>query len=130
MHLTRDQFASWLGRYIEAWRSRDPDVIGALFTPDCSYSFRGGHESVHGREAIVKAWLEEDGPGTWEAHYEPLAIEALVHVSIGWTKYFDEGGMPRDEYSNIFVCRFADEDACSEFSEWWMRAPGPVARLD
>ncbi len=32
MHLTRDQFASWLGRYVEAWRSRDADVIGELFS--------------------------------------------------------------------------------------------------
>ena len=28
MHLTRDQFAAWLGRYIEAWRSNDPAQIG------------------------------------------------------------------------------------------------------
>ncbi len=28
MHLTRDQFAAWLSRYIEAWRSRDPEAIG------------------------------------------------------------------------------------------------------
>lgn len=130
MHLTRDQFAAWLGRYVEAWRSRDPEVIGALFSADCSYSFKGGHTSVAGREAIVKAWLEEEEPGSWEAHYEPLAIEDMVHVSVGSTRYFDEAGMPRDEYSNIFVCRFDDDGACSEFSEWWMRAPGPVGRLD
>jgi len=130
MHLTRDGFAAWLGRYVDAWRSRDGDVIGELFSDDCSYSFRGGHSVVVGRDAIVKAWLEEEEPGSWEAAYEPLAIEEEVHVSIGWTKYFDEAGTPRDEYSNIFVCRFDDAGRCSQFSEWWMRAPGPVGRLD
>ncbi len=132
MHLTRDQFAAWLSRYVEAWRSRDAGHIGALFSTDASYSFRGGHTSVVGREAIVEAWLKElaEEEGTWEAAYEPLAIEEMVHVAIGSTKYFDEAGLVRDEYSNIFVCRFDDGGACSEFSEWWMRAPGPVARLD
>ena len=130
MHLTRDDFAAWLGRYIEAWRSRDADVIGELFSGDCSYSVRGGHSVVVGRDAIVKAWLEEEEPGSWEAAYEPLAIEEEVHVSIGWTKYFDEAGTLRDEYSNIFICRFDDDGRCSEFSEWWMRAPGPVGLLD
>jgi hypothetical protein len=132
MHLTRDQFAAWLNRYVEAWRSGDAEAIGSLFSADSSYSFRAGHTTVIGREAIVEAWLQEQAKeeGPWEASYEPLAIEDMVHVSIGTTKYFDESGMVRDEYSNIFVCRFDDAGACSEFSEWWMRAPGPVGRLD
>ncbi len=130
MHLTRDQFADWLGRYIEAWRSRDGEAIGGLFSADCSYSFRGGHTAVVGREAVVKAWLDEEESGSWEASYEPLAIEDQVHVAIGSTHYFDADGIPRDEYSNIFVCRFGDQGQCTEFHEWWMRAPGPVARLD
>ena len=130
MHLTRDEFAAWLGRYIEAWRSEDPAAIGGLFSEDCSYSYRGGHTVVGGREAIVKAWLDEEESGSWEAAYEPLAIDDEVHVSIGWTKYYDEGGLVRDEFSNIFVCRFDENGRCREFSEWWMRAPGPVGRLD
>ncbi len=130
MHLSRDQFGSWLARYVEAWRSRDAAAIGELFSADCSYSYSGGHTSIEGREAIVRFWSEEDEPGSWEAAYEPLAIEAEVHVSIGSTRYLDEAGMPRDEYSNIFVCRFDDVGKCSDFAEWWMRAPGPVGRLD
>lgn len=130
MHLTRDQFAGWLSRYIEAWRSRDPGAIGQLFSADCSYSYNGGHSAVPGREAIVKAWLDEEEAGSWEAAYEPLAIEGEVHVSIGWTRYADEAGALRDDYSNIFMCRFDEAGQCAEFSEWWMRAPSPVSRLD
>jgi hypothetical protein len=131
MHLSPDQFGAWLSRYIDAWRSRDPAAIGALFSADCAYSYRGGHTPVSGRDAIVASWLEEDdGKRTWEAAYEPLAIEDEVHVAIGSTRYLDEAGAGPDEYSNIFVCRFDDAGQCREFSEWWMRAPGPVGRLD
>jgi hypothetical protein len=130
MHLTRDQFAVWLGRYIEAWRSRDPEAIGALFSADCSYSYDGGHTATVGREAIVGDWLDEEEAGSWEAAYEPLAIEDQVHVSIGWTRYADEDGVLRDEFSNVFVCRFDGEGQCTSFSEWWMRPPSPVSRLD
>jgi len=130
MHLTRDQFAAWLGRYVEAWRSADAAAIGDLFSEECSYSYRGGHAQVVGREAIVKAWLDEEESRSWEAAYEPLAIDDEVHVAIGSTRYLDEGGLTRDEYSNVFVCRFDEAGQCTEFSEWWMRAPGPVGRLD
>ena len=85
---------------------------------------------VNGREAIVTAWLGEDETGSWEAHYEPLAIEEAVHVAIGWSRYFDEAGAIRDEYRNIFVCRFDSDGRCTELREWWMVAPSPVARLD
>jgi len=131
MHLTRDEFAAWLSRYIEAWRSRDPDAIGNLFSSDCSYTYPGGDTTVVGREAIVEVWLgEDDESDSWEAAYEPLAIEGEVHVAIGWTRYFGDGGAVRDEYSNVFSCRFDDAGQCTVFSEWWMRAPSPVDRLD
>ena len=130
MHLSRDRFGSWLDRYIEAWRSRDPDAIGALFSADCAYSYQGGHTPVAGREAIVASWLDDADQRPWEAAYEPLAIEDEVHVAIGSTRYLDEAGAVEVEYSNIFVCRFDEAGQCREFSEWFLRAPGPVGRLD
>ncbi len=130
MHLDRDRFGAWLSRYVEAWRSRDPETIGDLFSEDGSYSYRAGQQNVVGRAAIVASWLEEEDDGRWEAAYEPLAIEDEVHVAMGVTRYFDEAGAVRDEYSNIFVCRFDADGRCREFSEWWMRSPGPLGRLD
>jgi ketosteroid isomerase-like protein len=124
MHQTRNEFAAWLSRYVAAWRSRDGAAIGELFSADASYSFRGGQAVVVGRDEIVKAWLGEDEVGSWEAHYEPLAVEEEVHVAIGWTRYTDTSGDVRDEYSNIFVCRFDDAGRCSSFTEWWMRQRG------
>ena len=129
MHLTRDEFAAWLVRYVEAWRSGEPGVIGALFSEDCVYSYRAGDAVVVGRDAIVQAWLDEEEEGSWEASYEPLAIEDQVHVAVGSTRYLREGGV-REEFSNIFVCRFDDDGRCCELREWWMLGPSPVERLE
>lgn len=121
MPLSCDDFAAWLERYVTAWRSRDPQAIGDLFSSDARYSFRAGTEVVSGREAIVEAWLVDDTGAAWEARYEPLAIDGEVHVSRGRTRYFSAGGSLWHEYSNIFVCRFDSQGRCSEFTEWWMR---------
>ena len=131
MHLTRDRFAAWLERYIEAWRSADPAAIGDLFSAEVRYSQDGGQSSLEGREAVVKDWLEAsyEPDLAWEASYEPLAIEQELHIGIGSTRYLREDGA-REDFSNIFVCRFDADGRCSDLREWWMRAPSPVARLD
>jgi hypothetical protein len=122
MALTRDAFAAWLGRYVAAWRSYAPADIGDLFSEHAVYSYRAGTRVVEGRAAIVASWLADpDEPGSWDAHYEPLAIDREVHVAIGTSRYLDVEGAVRDEYSNIFVCRFDAEGRCSSFTEWWMR---------
>jgi hypothetical protein len=128
MPLSAPEFAAWLDRYVAAWRSNDPADVGALFSADCSYSYRAGTEVVIGRDAIVASWLESpDDPTTWEARYEPLAVDGEVHVSVGWSRYLNADGSLRDEYSNIFVCRFDEVAQCTEFMEWWMRVGPPEA---
>lgn len=128
MPLSRDAFAAWLDGYVAAWRSNDASEIGRLFTEDVVYSYRAGREVVTGRDALVADWLREpDDPSSWNARYEPLAIDGEVHVARGWSRYLRPDGSLRDEYSNIFVCRFDEAGQCSEFTEWWMRlepAPG------
>ena len=128
MHLTRDGFASWLDRYVAAWRSGDPDDIGDLFSEDVTYSQTGGQTVVEGRAAVVKDWLEAsyEPELSWEAAYEPLAIEDQVYVGVGSTRYLREDGS-REDFSNIFVCRFDQDGRCTELREWWMRAPSPVS---
>jgi ketosteroid isomerase-like protein len=131
MHLTRDQFAAWLERYLQAWRSNDPASIGELFSEDVTYSQDGGQSSIEGREAVVRDWLEAayEPDASWEASYEPLAIEEQVHVAVGSTRYLRADGV-REDFSNIFVIRFDDDGRCRDLREWWMRAPSPVSRLE
>jgi hypothetical protein len=120
MPLSRDDFAAWLGRYVTAWRSRDPRAIGDLFSADARYSFRAGTETAEGREAIVRAWQAHDSDDPWEAAYAPLAVDGEVCVARGRTRYFRRDGSLGHEYSNIFVCRFDGHGRCAEFTEWWM----------
>jgi hypothetical protein len=122
---TREEAAAWLDRYVEAWKSYDPQAIGDLFSEDAEYYYGPYSEPVRGREAIVASWLQDpDKPGTYDAHYEPVAVEGNVAVSNGRSRYFkDDGKTFRTEYDNIYIMRFDNEGRCAEFREWYMEKP-------
>jgi len=118
----RQAFQAWLDRYVEAWKTYDPQQIGDLFSEDATYRFHPQDDPERGRSEILAAWLDEpDEKGTYDAQYEPLAIEGDVHVAQGWSRYFNPDGSPRDEYLNIYVCRFDDEGRCTDFIEYWIQ---------
>ena len=121
--MTHEQFQDWLNRYVDAWKTYDPVKIGSLFSADAAYRYHPQDEPERGREAIVASWLDgRDEPGTYDAEYHPLAIEADgTHVASGWSRYFDQpGGVLRDEYCNIYVCHFNGSGECSSFTEYWI----------
>jgi hypothetical protein len=123
MTLERAGFAEWLDRYVGAWKSYDPEAIGDLFSKDASYRHHPQDDPIKGRDAIVADWLDgKDTPGTYDAKYEPLAIDGDTYVAKGWTRDLDREGTLKDEYFNIFVCRFDDEGRCTDFTEWWIRS--------
>ena len=114
----------WLDAYVQAWMSYDPDAIGALFSEDAVYYYHPYDEPVRDREAIVASWVEpeqRDAPGTYSAHYEPVAVEGDVAVTNGRSRYFEADGMTlRTEFDNIFVLRFDEAGRCREFREWYV----------
>jgi ketosteroid isomerase-like protein len=121
--VNRARLQEWLDRYVDAWKSYDPDKIGALFSEDAEYRYAPEDEPVRGRAAIVEDWLSErDEPGTYDAHYEPLASGDGYDFAHGTTSYFDAAGNLNDKYWNLFVCRFNDAGECTEFTEYWMQA--------
>jgi hypothetical protein len=115
----------WLDAYVEAWRSNDPEKIGALFSEHARYAWSPfDEEPAQGRDAIVEAWLKEpDDPDSWECRYEPLAVAGDLGVAPGWTRYRRVGAKPAREYANVFVMRFDPAGLCSEFTEWYMERP-------
>lgn len=123
--IDRKSAAAWLDRYVAAWKSYDPTAIGALFSPDVRYYFRPYVDPVIGREAVVKAWLDNpDTPNTWEAHYEPIAVDGNTVIANGFSRYFEDDGVTfSDEWNNIFLLRFNDQDECIEFCDWYMKKP-------
>jgi len=119
----RQGFQDWLDRYVEAWKSYDPDQIGALFSEDATYAYQPNDtEIARGRDAIVKDWLDDpDEKGTYDAEYKVLAIDGDVHVAEGWSRYFNPDGSTRDEYSNIYICHFNEAGECTDFVEYWIQ---------
>lgn len=117
-----DALGRWLDRYAAAWKSNDPDQIGALFTDDAVYRWHPydeGDDVAHGREAIVEGWLAEpDEPDSWELTYEPIAATGDLGVARCVTTYADG-----TRYHNIFLVRLDDEGRCSDFVEYFMKVP-------
>jgi hypothetical protein len=122
--IERDALERWLGAYVAAWKSYDRDEIGALFSEDCVYRYYPYDEPIHGREEIVASWLDEpDEPGSYDAAYEPVAIDGDVAVATGTSTYTKPDGSIRAVYDNCFVMRFDGEGGCVEFTEWFVERP-------
>jgi hypothetical protein len=114
---------AWLEKFVAAWKSYDAEAIGSLFSEDARYYYSPYQEPVVGREAIVASWLEDaDTPGTYDAHYAPIAIDGLTAVVNGHSQYFRKGSkIVENEFDNIFVLRFDEQGHCTEFREWYMK---------
>jgi ketosteroid isomerase-like protein len=122
-----DDVQAWLDRYVAAWRANERPLIEGLFTEDAIYRWRpyGPDErQARGREAIVTAWLEEgDDPTSWEASYQPYAVDGHRAVATGTSRYHATDSEPERTYHNVFLLTFADDGRCSEFTEYWMLEP-------
>ena len=129
--MTHQELQDWLDRYVEAWRSYDPDEIGALYSEDVVCRYHAYDEPIIGRDAVIRSWTgegtgapERDEPGTWEAEYRPFAVDGDAAVATGRTSYRDEpGGEVARTYFNCFVMRFDENGRCREFTEWFMLQP-------
>jgi ketosteroid isomerase-like protein len=128
--MTHDDVQAWLERYIAAWRSYDPAAIGDLFAEDAEYRYHPYDEPERGRATIVKDWVEpaggastRDAPDSWDAHYEPYAIDGARAVAVGWSRYFAAGGTPEKLYHNVYLLEFDSEGRCRSFTEFYVRQP-------
>jgi uncharacterized protein (TIGR02246 family) len=129
---TRDEVQAWLDRYIEAWASYDAGAIGDLFTTDAEYRFHPSDPPITGRDAIVRGWTEPSGdasardePGTWDAHYEPFAVDGDRAVSVGWSRYYTDTtkSTVRDIYDNVYLLEFGPDGRCRSFTEFFVERP-------
>jgi ketosteroid isomerase-like protein len=122
--MNRSDVQTWLDRYVEAWRTNEAGPIEALFTEDAVYGYRpwdSDEHTVRGRDAIVASWLEEpDAPASWDAQYEPYAVDGDRAVAVGWSKYAPSGDDPERTYHNAYLLRFAPDGRCAEFHELYM----------
>jgi ketosteroid isomerase-like protein len=122
--MDRTSVQNWLDRYVEAWRANDAELIKPLFSDDAVYSYRpfdDPERTIRGNEAIVASWLEEpDPPDSWEAKYEPYAVEGDRAVAVGFSRYLATDSAPEKTYHNAYLLRFDADGRCAEFHEFYM----------
>jgi hypothetical protein len=132
MSVSREEVQAWLDRYIAAWAAYDGDAIGELFSEDARYRYHPSDEGFVGREAIVTAWLEPSGdastrdePGTWEAQYEPFAVDGDRAVAVGWSRYFADGtrSTVTGVWDNAYLLEFDVDGRCRSFTEFFVPRP-------
>jgi hypothetical protein len=123
----------WLDRYVRAWLTYDPELIGDLFSEDVDYRYHPYDDPVVGRDAVVASWLGDssepgastrDEPGTYAASYAPVAVDGDVVVATGTSSYRDlpDGPVVR-LFHNCYVMRFDADGRCREFTEFYVRQP-------
>lgn len=118
----RQAFQGWLDRYVEAWKSYDEQAIGDLFSENVEYRYHPQDDAIKGRDAVVKDWTDnKDDAGTYDAKYEPAAIDGETYVARGASQYFDDQGKLRDEYMNVYFIKFDGEGRATEFIEYWIQ---------
>lgn len=131
MKQTHAQVQDWLDRYVAAWKSYDPQEIGALFADDADYRYNPWGDAVHGRDAIVADWLENpDKPETWDAHYEPYAVDGDRAVAVGESRYRNADGSFKALYYNLWTLRFDGEGRCVDYVEYFMELPERLRPTD
>ena len=70
-----------------------------------------------------RIWLalaEADEPDSWEAHYEPYAVEGDRAVAVGQSHYGETPTAPERTYHNAYLLRFGPDGRCAEFHEFYM----------
>ena len=115
-----------------AWRTYDPAAIGDLFAPDAEYRYHPADQPIVGRAAIVASWIEPSGeasgrdkPGTYDAHYEPWAIDGARAVARGASRYFTDATRTTLDrtYDNVFLVEFDADGRCRAFTEFFRQRP-------
>lgn len=136
--MDRTAAQAWLDRYTAAWKSYDPDEIGALFSESATYRYHPydpEDEVLRGRDAIVADWINPDGnastrdePGTYDAEYTPWAVDGNRVVATGMSRYWTDASRATlsRSYHNVFLLTFDEEGRCTDFSELYMKEPEPA----
>jgi hypothetical protein len=128
-----DTAQNWLDRYVAAWKSYDTAEIAALFSAGVRSRFYPYAARIARRDAVVPGSLAQgpdaqgstrDEPGTYDAHYAPVAVDGDVVVATGTTTYTETPGGPVTQvFDNCFVMRFDGRARCREFTEYYTKRP-------
>jgi hypothetical protein len=132
-HVTHAAVTAWLDKYMRAWETYDPELIGELFTEDAEYRWHPADEPEVGREAIVEAWVNPGGnassrdkPGTFAGDLHPFVGNGNRAVAVGTCTYWTDATRSKVAriYYNNWLLEFAEDGKCSSFTEYYMAPRG------
>jgi ketosteroid isomerase-like protein len=123
--MTGDQVAEWIAAYERAWRTAGTATLGQLFTEDATYQPGPYDDPVAGLPAIRRMWeAEREGPDeVFRMASEVVAVDGATAVARLQVWY---GDPVSQEWSDLWVLRFAADGRCAAFEEWPI-APPPAA---
>ncbi len=118
--VTRDQVATWLEGYEEAWETLDASKAAALFTEDATYRDNPYADPYQGREGIHQYWttVTSDQQDV-DFNFEVLSASGntgIAHWRSEFTQKSTGSGIVLD---GIFVLEFTPEGLCQTLEEWW-----------
>ena len=103
--------------YVLAWSTNERKHIETLFTSDAVYDNQTADGEWVGRDEIVRRWQEiDDDEDNWDFEWSPLVETDDLAIVTARTHYLE----PPTSYRNLWVIRFNDEDACYDFTEWYI----------
>lgn len=108
------QTSEWLDRYLQAWRTKDPDDVRAVFADDAEYWFRPDDtDPAKGIDAIIAMW--DDEPMDPEIDLRVLIEDDALGIITGTVVY-----PGHESYSNLWEVHFAPDGRARRFVEWFM----------
>jgi hypothetical protein len=107
----------WLERLSSAWRDRDPEAVGDLFTSGAIYHSHPFQAPLRGRAEITQYWASAtSSPAEIEVTFGNPLVDG-DRMAVEWWSVIDEGGRPTTDAGGLFLT-FVD-GRCSTLREYW-----------
>jgi ketosteroid isomerase-like protein len=124
--LSRASLQQWLDGYGAAWRARDAQAAGALFTENASYRETPYAEPFQGRTGIAQYWATvtaDQRDVRFEAHI--IAVDGNTGIAEWSATFANAASGDVVGLDGVFVLEFDASGLCSSLREWWFLRPTP-----
>ena len=118
--MERASFESWLEKYGNAWRSRNPRAAADLFTDEGTYQVTPFVEPMRGRAAIYEYWSHvAETERDIQFGYEVLALTPDAGLARWWASFLIAPQRLQTKLDGIFLISLGADGRCQSLREWW-----------
>ncbi|QTE27794.1 nuclear transport factor 2 family protein [Pengzhenrongella sicca] len=112
--MNHETVMAWVAAYERSWRDQDDAGVGELFSDEASYLLSPYEPPLVGLAAIRDFWVDTEGD-EFTLSAEVVAVDGAVAVVRALVRY---GGDSPQEYTDLWVLRFASDGRVEHFEEW------------